>query len=350
MSRSGWLRTSPSRTTAPSETVCRGSMGSPLVPPWATAGLLAATLAAGVGACEAPVDVSGTSHSGGDKGAGAGSPGGGGVRAGTGGGTVIGAGTGGASGSGGLAATGGSGSGGLTMAGAGGTATGGRGTGGMGTAGAGAGGAAAGGVGGGGPWMAGYTATMFGNVTGGDCNGLANFSDMTQIRSATCTLQGVALAAYSVGTANNSSFYAAAGDLSTIWQGPTCVCPNGSTQNAAGVCSRSPSCPMEAICGRCFEVKCDPAGTGTYSDGVTRVGAMYCNPNQSTVVQIIDACPHNHPNNPWWCTTNRQNHIDISCSAMKAIAGNPNNVGAWGWLNVQVRPVPCSVGVGVKIQ
>ena len=105
---------------------------------------------------------------------------------------------------------------------------------------------------------------------------------------------------------------------------------------------------MESDCGRCFEVKCDPAGTGTYSDGATRVGAMYCNPNQSAVIEIIDACPHNHPNNPWWCTTQRQNHIDISCSAMKAIAGNPNNVGSWGWLNVQVRPVDCAVGLGAK--
>jgi hypothetical protein len=31
---------------------------------------------------------------------------------------------------------------------------------------------------------------------------------------------------------------------------------------------------------------------------------------------------------------------------MKGIAGNPNNVGSWGWLNVQVRPVDCSVGLG----
>jgi hypothetical protein len=107
---------------------------------------------------------------------------------------------------------------------------------------------------------------------------------------------------------------------------------------------------MEADCARCYEIKCDPAGTGTYSDGSTRVGAMYCNASRTAVIQVVDACPHNHPSNTWWCTNQRRNHIDISCSAMKAIAGQPDRVGSWGWLNVQVRPVDCSVGVGVKAQ
>jgi hypothetical protein len=103
---------------------------------------------------------------------------------------------------------------------------------------------------------------------------------------------------------------------------------------------------METDCARCFEIRCDPNGTGMYSNGDTRTGTRWCNASQSAVIQVIDACPHNHPSNTWWCTTNRPNHVDISCSAMEAIAASPGSVGSWGWLNVQVRPVDCSVGLG----
>ena len=241
--------------------------------------------------------------------------------------------------------TGGSGTGGGGTGGA--TATGGaagRGAGGTGTGGTGTGGASVGGSSG---WLVGYTATMFGNIAASpasDCSGVANFTDATMISRATCTSQGFPVATYGAGVANAASFYGAPGDLSSMWVGPLCTCPAGQTTCV-------PSCRMEGDCGRCFEVKCDPAGIGSYSDGATRVGATYCNPNQSAVVQIIDACPHNHSNNPWWCTAANPgtvNHIDISCSAMKAIAGNPAMIGNWGWLNVQVRQVDCAVGLGAK--
>jgi hypothetical protein len=318
--------------------------------------VLSAILMVGLGAC-------GSSPGGGDNGqTGAGGDGGStGAGGGTGNGGTTGAGgnvnttggggargTGGASGGGGARATGGTtGSGGAPDGGAGGAGARDAGAGGAsGAGGAGAGGASGAGGAAGSTWLSGYTATMFGNHTSGDCNGVANFSDTTNISGATCTHQGVTLAAYMSGVANDSSFYGAPGDESSIWMGPACMCGTGDTENAAGMCARPPSCPMEADCGRCFEIKCDPNGTGMYSDGATRKGAMYCNANQTAVIEVIDACPHNHPSNTWWCTNQRKNHIDLSCSAMEAIAGTPADVGVWGWLNVQVRPVNCSVGLG----
>jgi hypothetical protein len=337
--------------------------------------LLAAMLSIVVGACAgAPGSgdvaagragaggdaVAGMARTGGAPGAaGASGPGGAGVG-GTGGpGTT---GTGGAPDPG----TGGQGTGGMVGGGSGGRAVGGGGSGAGGAAGAlsgrGAAGGAAGGRGGasgtgvapglpgGVAWLTGYTATMFGNVTtASDCGGVANFTDTTNISSANCTHQGIAIAPFSRGAANNASYYGAPGDESSIWTGPLCSCQRGASENAAGACPQAPSCNMESDCGRCFEVRCDPNGAGTYSDGVTRMGAMYCNPSQSVVIQVVDACPHNHPTNVWWCKNQRSDHIDLSCSAMRGIAGNPNNVGAWGWLNVQVRPVDCSVGLGVKL-
>ena len=215
-----------------------------------------------------------------------------------------------------------------------------------GTAGA-SGAAGASGTGGAASWQTGYTATMFGNISAGDCAGVTNFSDMTSISGANCTYQGVTIDAYMSGVANNASFYGAPGDQSSIWMGPQCTCQPGQSETS-GKCPSPPACAMEQNCGKCFEVKCDPNGTGTYSNGDTRMGAMYCNPNQSVVIEIIDACPHNHPSNTWWCTNQRRNHIDISCSAMKGIIGNANNAGNWGWVNVQVRSVACGVGLGVK--
>jgi Lytic transglycolase len=330
--------------------------------------LLPALLSVGVGACTGAAGIgdvtAGRSGAGGDATGGLAGTGGAPIAGGTsgaGGAGVggAGAGTGGASdpGTGGQGLSGGGsggrgvGGGGSGGGGAGGAASG---TGGAGGAGAGRGGASgrggAPGLPGGEAWLTGYTATMFGNVTtASDCGGVANFTDMTNISSANCTHQGIAIAPFSRGAANNASYYGAPGDESSIWAGPVCSCQRGAAENAAGACPQAPSCNMESDCGRCFEVRCDPNGAGTYSDGVTRVGAMYCNPNQSVVIQVIDACPHNHPTNVWWCKNQRSNHIDLSCSAMRGIAGNPNNVGAWGWLNVQVRPVNCSVGLGVKL-
>ncbi|HEY7375417.1 MAG TPA: hypothetical protein VIF57_24880, partial [Polyangia bacterium] len=166
-------------------------------------------------------------------------------------------GRGGASGSGGVAGTTAGRGGGGGTAGQGGTA---------GTAGT----AGTTGTGGTAAWLTGYTATMFGNHTAGDCNGLANFTDATNISGATCTHQGITLAPYMSGVANDSSFYGAPGDESSIWVGPTCACQPGQTENGTGMCPSAPTCNMEQDCGRCFQLKCDPSGTGTYSNGDTR--------------------------------------------------------------------------------
>jgi hypothetical protein len=197
-----------------------------------------------------------------------------------------------------------------------------------------------------GAWTGGFAATMFGNHTSGDCNGLANFSDTTNIAQANCVGDGtVTLATYSSGVANNAAYYGAPGDLSSIWAGGECTCqpPN---QASTATCPSAPSCATEQDCGKCFEIKCDPNGTSTYSNGDTRNGASYCNASQGVVIQVIDACPHNHPSNTWWCTSKSPQHIDLSCSALEAIASTPSSVGSWGWLDVQVRPISCSVGLG----
>jgi hypothetical protein len=81
------------------------------------------------------------------------------------------------------------------------------------------------------------------------------------------------------------------------------------------------------------------------ADGFTH--DEFCKPNTSVVVQLIDACPHNHPNNSYWCTTARPNHIDLSCTAFNAIAqGRP--IGEIGSINVYARAVSCTVGLGAK--
>jgi hypothetical protein len=192
---------------------------------------------------------------------------------------------------------------------------------------------------------------MFGNDGSGDCSGIANFSDTTNIANATCVgLKTVTLASFSAGVANDASYYGAPGDLSSIWTGSECACQRGQTANAAGACPTAPSCPMEQDCARCFEIKCDPNGTGQFSNGDRRDLAStkvnYCNTTATVVIEVIDACPHNHPSNTWWCTANAPNHIDLSCSALEAISATPSKVGSVGWLDVQVRPVDCSVGVG----
>jgi hypothetical protein len=192
---------------------------------------------------------------------------------------------------------------------------------------------------------------MFGNDGSGDCAGVANFSDMTNIANANCVGDRmVTLASFSAGVTNNASYYGAPGDLSSIWTGGQCTCQPGQTANAAGVCPTAPQCPMEQDCAKCFEVKCDPNGSGQFSNGdrrdVASTGVNYCNTSATVVIQVIDACPHNHPSNTWWCTSKDPNHIDLSCSALEAIAAQPSMIGNIGWLDVQVRPVDCSVGLG----
>jgi hypothetical protein len=199
-----------------------------------------------------------------------------------------------------------------------------------------------------GPWITGYAATMFGNDSMGDCSGYANFSDTTNIADSACASNGtVSIAGYSSTTANDASYYGAPGDLSSIWQGGECTCQAG-TGSGTGNCTAPPSCPMEQDCGKCVAVKCDPNGT------ITEGGFnhdQYCSTSEYVVIEVIDACPHNHPTNEasseGWCTSTQANHIDLSCSALGGISDLGTNIGQQGWLNVDVQIVPCSLGLGL---
>jgi hypothetical protein len=93
-------------------------------------------------------------------------------------------------------------------------------------------------------------------------------------------------------------------------------------------------------------VACNATGTFSFmNSGFTH--DEFCRAGQSVVVQLIDACPHNHPNNTYWCTAARPDHIDLSCTAFSSLVqGSP--VGDIGSINVYVRSVSCSVGLGVK--
>jgi len=94
-------------------------------------------------------------------------------------------------------------------------------------------------------------------------------------------------------------------------------------------------------------VACNPAGTYTHpGDNDTHGG--YCHTEPSVVIHVIDACPHNHQFNTYSCTDQRPNHIDLSCSAFASIVDDRQTVGNIGSLNVWVRPVSCSVGLGLK--
>ncbi len=196
-----------------------------------------------------------------------------------------------------------------------------------------------------GTWTTGYVATMYGNVNSGDCVGYTSFSDTTNFNSQTCP--NVTKATYSSGVANNASYYGATGDLSGLWVGAECQCQGGGTGN----CTTAPSCPSESQsggnCGICVAVKCDPSGT--FSTGGT-TNDNRCNTTTYVVVQIIDACPHNHPTNVassiGWCTSRQANHIDLSCSGLGGISNLGTAIGQAGWLNVDVQQVNCSLGLG----
>jgi hypothetical protein len=189
---------------------------------------------------------------------------------------------------------------------------------------------------------------MFGNSTMGDCANFTNFSDSTNIANSACVSSDkLKIDAFSSGVANDASFYGATGDLSSIWQGPECMCQSGSG-TGTGNCTAPPSCPMEGNCGMCVAVKCEPNGTFTLG------GSSHdqnCSTTQYAVVEVIDACPHNHPTNiassEGWCTSRQANHIDLSCSALGGISSLGMNVGQDGWLNVDVQIVPCSLGLGL---
>ena len=149
------------------------------------------------------------------------------------------------------------------------------------------------------------------------------------------------------GVANDASYYGAPGDLSSIWQGGECMCQAG-TGSGTGNCTAPPSCPMEQDCGKCVAVKCDP--NGTISEG-GYTHDQYCSSTEYVVIEVIDACPHNHPTNEasseGWCTSTQANHIDLSCSALGGISNLGTDIGEQGWLNVDVQVVPCSLGLGL---
>jgi hypothetical protein len=189
---------------------------------------------------------------------------------------------------------------------------------------------------------------MFGNDSMGDCSGYANFSDTTNIAASACASNGtVSIASYSSTTANDASYYGAPGDLSSIWMGGECTCQAG-TGTGTGNCTAPPSCPMEQDCGKCVAVKCDPNGT-IMEGGFTH--DQYCSSTEYVVIEVIDACPHNHPTNEasseGWCTSTQANHIDLSCSALGGISNLGLDIGEQGWLNVDVQVVPCSLGLGL---
>ena len=158
----------------------------------------------------------------------------------------------------------------------------------------------------------------------------------------------VRIASYASGVSNNASYYGALGDLSTLWAGAECNCNGNDTCPS----NQAPSCPAESQsggdCGICVAVKCDPNGTFSLS-GTTHDSD--CSKTEYVVVQIIDACPHDHPTNvassEGWCTSRQPNHIDLSCGALGGISTKGMNIGQDGWLNVDVQKVDCGIGLGL---
>jgi hypothetical protein len=185
-------------------------------------------------------------------------------------------------------------------------------------------------------WSSDFTSTMFGEI---DCARLG-FDDPgdSDLHLSTCINSGVLSL-----NDENQKWFGATGDLSSLWSGPTCQCTGRDT---GGVCRTPPACPDQGNCGQCVEVTCNFEGKHSFqNDGLTH--DEFCRPGRSVVVQLIDACPHNHPNNQYWCTQARPEHIDVSCSAFRELTQG-RQIGQIGSINVRVRKVDCSVGLGVK--
>lgn len=183
-------------------------------------------------------------------------------------------------------------------------------------------------------WDGDYTTTFFGEA---DCQsqGADDLGD-TNINFSACVGNG----AVSL-NGDNQTWFGALGDHSSFWEGGECTCPGGQS-------SCVPTCPSDT-CGRCFEVACNPGGTYYHPDDANQdTHNGLCRTDQSVVVQLIDVCPHNHSNNTYWCTDQRPNHIDVSCTAFSAITNGRQDIDNIGSLNAWVRPVDCSVGLGVK--
>ena len=156
-------------------------------------------------------------------------------------------------------------------------------------------------------WQSSYTATMFGEL---DCArfGFDDPGDSDLSQAACVSTRAVEL------DAANQVYFGATGDLASLWTGPPCVC---SGSEKAGVCRTPPACPKQGNCGQCVEVTCNFEGQHSFqNDGVTH--NEFCRPGQSVVVQLIDACPHNHPNNPYWCTRAATLTTSTSAAALSA--------------------------------
>ena len=190
--------------------------------------------------------------------------------------------------------------------------------------------------GGGGGWHSDYTATMFGEI---DCARFG-FDDPgdSDLDLAACVSRGAVRL-----DEKNQVYFGATGDLSSRWTGAPCTCQGA---ERGRVCRTPPACPEQHNCGQCVEVTCNFDGRHSFQgDGATH--NEFCRSGRSVVVQLIDACPHNHPNNPYWCTEARKNHVDISCSAFRELTEG-RDIGKIGSINVHARVVDCSVGLGPR--
>lgn len=185
-------------------------------------------------------------------------------------------------------------------------------------------------------WHSDYTATMFGEI---DCARFG-FDDPgdSDLDLAACVSRGAVRL-----DEKNQVYFGATGDLSSLWTGAPCTCQGA---ERGRVCRTPPACPEQHNCGQCVEVTCNFEGRHSFQgDGATH--NEFCRPGRSVVVQLIDACPHNHPNNPYWCTEARKNHVDISCSAFRELTEG-RDIGKIGSINVHARVVDCSVGLGPR--
>ncbi|KXZ46176.1 hypothetical protein GPECTOR_46g245 [Gonium pectorale] len=92
-------------------------------------------------------------------------------------------------------------------------------------------------------------------------------------------------------------------------------------------------------CGRCVEVRCDPAWIGdNYGGSYDRTGVCR-DPEASVVVQVTDSCPCNYPANAYsnkrWCCGDMY-HMDLSAWAFEKLAEK-----RWGVIGLVFRPVSC---------
>ncbi|KAI9136565.1 RlpA-like double-psi beta-barrel-protein domain-containing protein-containing protein [Paraphysoderma sedebokerense] len=102
--------------------------------------------------------------------------------------------------------------------------------------------------------------------------------------------------------------FGALSDHSPLWNAPKC------RDNPGG----NPICDTQATCGLCVEIKCK----GYWESPANHPNT--CNPKNSVVIKILDACPGNHPinkakkNNP--CNQTDIDHFDLYQPAFAHIA------------------------------